>query len=133
MNVFEYVAENNPSGAAQMVQVYNLTPERNRRMLARQVAYCVKRDRVHALKTLAKIHPDADLFTSEIEEVKQGYQKKIDESQSKLNELFSNINGQAQKSDATQVLSPEALQSKKSELLMIGGIIIISLALILKK
>jgi hypothetical protein len=133
MNVFEYVAHNNQNGAAQMVQVYNLRPERDKKMLARQVAYCVKRDRDHALKMLAKIHPDADLFTSEMNEMKLGYEKKISESQSKLEELFTNMNGQAIKGEVASLKSPEAEQSKKSELLMVGGIIIISLALILKK
>lgn len=136
MNVYEYTASKNPKGASQLVQEYNLRPERHPRGLARQLSYCVERDRANALTKLASIHPDNGLFYGIVQEVKTGYEKQLVEQKSELDKMFSNMNGQEIKSEIAQLksdLPKQTDQSKKTEILMIGAVIIISLALILKK
>lgn len=133
MNRYEYVALTNPQGASKMVQVYNLKPDRHPRLLAKQMAFCVEKDGPRATDIFAQIHPDKDLFNTKIEKIKADFDKELNESKSKL-EMFSNMNGQAIKSEIEQLKNFDG-QSKnnRSELLIIGGIILISLALVLKK
>lgn len=133
MNVFEYTAIRNPRGAAQMVQVYNLQPERNPRMLARQMAYCVERDGKYAKKLLAKIHPDKEIFEQQVADVKSEMEKAITEKQTKLEEMFHNMNGQNLKAEIEGLKNTDGTKRDKSELLMIGGLMLIGLALVLKQ
>jgi hypothetical protein len=133
MNRYEYVALTNPRGASKMVSMYNLTPDRNPRVLAKQMAYCVSRDPEQAKFIFAKIHPDRDVFEQEINTIKAA----LDNDRNKLTEMFSNMNGQAMKREVEQLKNFDgdstASSNKRSELLIIGGIILISLALVLKK
>lgn len=134
MTTYQYVALNNPQGAANMVQVYNLRPDRHPKALAAQMEYCVQRDGERARSLLSQIHPDFQLFQSQIENVKQTADKQIAEKESKLQELFSNMNGQAMKAQVENMNNIEGqTKNNRTELLMIGGIILIGLALVLKR
>jgi len=134
MNVYQYTALNNPQGSTEMVESYGIRAIRHPKHLAKQLALVVAKHRDSALGKLAEIHPDVPLFQKQIDDFKV----KIKSESEKNNSSFSNfIDGQTIKSDIASLqdkvsTTPETGKSK-TELLIIGGVIVIGLAIIFKK
>lgn len=134
MNVYQYTALNNPQGSTDMVESYGIRAIRHPKHLAKQLALVVAKHRDSALGKLAEIHPDVPLFQKQIDDFKV----KIKSESEKNNSSFSNfIDGQTIKSDIASLqdkvsTTPETGKSK-TELLIIGGVIVIGLAIIFKK
>lgn len=135
MNVYQYTALNNPSGSTEMVESFGIKAIRHPKHLAKQLALVVAKHRDSALGKLAEIHPDVPLFQKQIDDFKV----KIKSENEKNNSSFSNfIDGQTIKSDIASLKetvanpTPETGKSK-TELLIIGGVIVIGLAIIFKK
>jgi LPXTG-motif cell wall-anchored protein len=134
MNVYQYTALNNPQGSTNMVESYGIRAIRHPKHLAKQLALVVAKHRDSALGKLAEIHPDVPLFQKQIDDFKV----KIKSESEKNNSSFSNfIDGQTIKSDIASLqdkvsTTPETGKSK-TELLIIGGVIVIGLAIIFKK
>lgn len=134
MNVYQYTALNNPQGSTDMVESYGIRAIRHPKHLAKQLALVVAKHRDSALGKLAEIHPDVPLFQKQIDDFKV----KIKSESEKNNSSFSNfIDGQTIKSDIASLqdkVSPTPETGKsKTELLIIGGVIVIGLAIIFKK
>lgn len=117
ITVYDYTADNNPSESRRIVAGFGIKPHPNPRILARQLAECVNRYGDEAAEMIKDIHPDADLFECNCKD-----QKSI--------QVHSNIDGQAIKNEISSIRDKVA---DKSELLIVGGIVVVALALILKK
>jgi len=129
MTIYEYTALKNPRGAADVVYSYGIKPHRDRRELANQLAFCVRSHGEKALDKVAKVHPDFALFKRDID----AYKLKL-KSEDKSNACgcsnFSNANGQQMKNEVEKL---NGAIGNNRDTLLVGGIIILGLALILKK
>jgi hypothetical protein len=135
MNIYQYTAINNPNGARAVIESYNLRPENKK--LSRQLAYVVLKNGEEALNKVASIHPDLGLFQKQIDDYKEKIKKDCEDKTSS----FSSADGQSIKAEITSLkdsvngskqVAPDGGKSK-AELLIIGGIIVIGLAIIFKK
>lgn len=129
MNVFQYTAINNPDATRRLVSSYGINPENS--VLSKQLATVIARDRDNGLDKLRAIHPDLSLFQDELDTLKT---KIKSEFESKKQE-YLNADGQSLKKDVENLKN--GTQSKdesksKQELMIIGGVIIIGLAIIFK-
>lgn len=130
MNVFEYTAKNNTNGTAKLIESYGVAPER--KVLSKQLAGVISRDRENGLARLRAIHPDLSLFQDELDTLKA----KIKSEYEAKKQEFHNADGQSLKNDVANlkngVSNKETEGKSKQELMIIGGVIIIGLAIIFK-
>lgn len=139
MNVYEYTALNNPSNSAELVASYNVRPERNHRRLGKQLASLVNKYGEEALDKIASIHPDLPLFQKAIDDYKAKIKAESDSKQQAYNNFVTD--GQALKNDvaylkATGIDSSTATATeshKTRDLLIIGSVLLIGLAIVMKK
>lgn len=139
MNYYHYLALENPQGVASILSEYGIKPSRNVHQLSKQLTQCVNRHGEECLYKTTLIHPDRELlldaFKVEIEKEKP---KKEDSSNACGCSNFSNANanGQEIKKVVENIGFSNAIgdaQNKKTELLIVGGVVLIALALILNK
>jgi hypothetical protein len=143
MTIFDYIAYSNPLGAKQVLDSFGMRATRKPEILARQLANCVNQHKAEAMFRIAAIHPDRELIT---EFNAHNQPKEIETKSSNDKEevsLFSSAEGQAIKSAvedlkrnqeiSNQVGGSREPKSEKSELLIIGAIALVGLALVLKK
>jgi len=133
MNIYQYTALNNPRGTHELLISHGIRAHQNPKVMAKQLAQMVKSGREPALRRLADIHPDMGLFQEILDGYKEKYKK---ECLSQRNSEYANADGQALKSEMAN-LQGEVRNStdkdKSKELLIMGGVIVLGLALILKK
>lgn len=138
MNVYEYVAVNNPYGAKSVIEDYGMKAVPNNKVLAKQLAALVSKYKDDALNKIAHIHPDLPLFQAQFDELKARYEN---DSKQKDVSHFANIDGQTIKSDIASIKDRISMSNDKGvdhskhrqELLIIGAIMVIGLAIIFKK
>lgn len=127
MTLYDYCAIKNPRGAADVVSSYGIKPSsRHPKELATQLAVCVKRHGNEALERISDVHPDLSLFQKKLDGYKEKYKK----------ESMSNASGCGCHSNAsgeTTSNEPKTTTNNKNETLIMGGIILLGLALILRK
>jgi len=133
MNLYQYTAINNPNGSREVVESFGIRADRKK--LPRQLAYIVSKHGQDGLDKVSSIHPDISLFQKQIDDFKEKIKKDCEE---KTSNNFSNADGQSIKNEISSlkdsVNNPREDGSKsKSELLIIGGILVIGLAIIFKK
>lgn len=131
MNVFQYTAINNTNGTREVISSYGVAPQDS--VLSKQLASVISRDRVNGLAKLRGIHPDLSLFQDELDTLKAKIKSELDEEK----KSFLNADGQSLKNDVAElkigVNSPKEEGRSKQELMIIGGVIVIGLAIIFKK
>ncbi len=116
VTLYDYLATNVPSDAYEIVsEGRNIPKPRNSRELSAQIKKYVTKNGETALLRLAEIHPDREL----IEAIS------IDTNIEPKKENFSNLSGSVSENDKEYVSS--------SKLLMVGGFILIGLAIIMNK
>jgi hypothetical protein len=132
MNIYQYTALNNPNGARQVVESYSIRADK--KLLPKQLAFVVAKHGEEALSRVASIHPDLALFQKQIDGFKEKYKK---ESEEKSN--FSNANGQQIKDEISKLKDTfhnadgdKDKGKQKYELLIIGGVIILGLAIVFR-
>ena len=137
MTLYEYVAFKNPNGAKDIINGYGKKAIRHPRLLARQLAGTVNAYGEEALQKIAAIHPDKELIAEYLEATTAVKPK--DCECDKKND-FLNANGQEIKKTVEQIAQKQEMaahktepKSEKTELLILGAVTIIGLALILKK
>lgn len=134
MNVYQYIAFANRKGTSELVNSYGIQPANDPQSLAKQLASLVVVYKQNALDQIKRIHPDVMLFQKDIED----YKKQLESSYN-----FSNIDGQTLKNEISSIKDKVMSDTQKStavtdttkstrELLIIGGIIVIGLAIIYK-
>tara|TARA_R110002020_G_scaffold468211_1_gene692325 strand:+ start:132 stop:575 length:444 start_codon:yes stop_codon:yes gene_type:complete len=147
MNLYEYVAVKNPVGAKTVLNSFGVKAVRRPDILSRQLANSVNKYGKEALFRIAAIHPDLQLVTeyNKAVAVNNGESnekycqcgKKKEEKES----LFSSAEGQEIKK-AVEDLSlktdslantPKETKSDKTELMIIGAVVLVGLALVMKK
>lgn len=116
VTLYDYLATNVPSDAYEIVsEGRNMPKPRNSRELSAQIKKYVTKNGETALLRLAEIHPDRELI--EAITIKKKEEPKM--------ENFSNVSGNLSQTDKDYVSS--------SKLLMVGGFILIGLAIIMTK
>lgn len=138
MNYYHYLALENPDGVASLLVDYGIKPSRNVKQLSRQLTHCVNKHGEECLYKTTLIHPDRELmldaFKVEIEKEKP---KKEEVSNACGCSNFSNANadGQQIKKVVENIGFSNAVgdPNKKTELFIVGGVVLIALALILNK
>ena len=68
MNVYEYIAANNPREANYMLSGYGYKKTQSKREISENLKSLVRKNKEEGLKDLADIHPDKDLILSLIED-----------------------------------------------------------------
>lgn len=130
ITLYDYTALKNPSGARQVVAEYNMRPAQHPRQLAKQLAMCVNRFGNDALDKIVDVHPDVPLFQRKFDSIKDQYKKEamsnfMDYSGQSIKREVERINGNSDNSKEPS--------DKSKDMLVMGGIIILGLALILRK
>jgi hypothetical protein len=116
VTIYDYLATNVPSDAFEVIRKgSNMTKPRSSEELSAQIRKYVTDNGEMALLDLAQIHPDRELI--------EAISIKIPEPKKKDN--FSNLSGDVASTDKDYVNS--------TKLLMIGGFILIGLAIIMTK
>ena len=68
MNVYEYIADNNPREANYMLSGYGYKKTQSKREISENLKSLVRKNKKEGLKDLADIHPDKDLILSLVED-----------------------------------------------------------------
>jgi hypothetical protein len=145
MTIYEYVATKNPIGAKTVLNSFGEKAVPRPDILAKQLANAVNKHGKDALFRIASVHPDMQLISEynkqvnksseAVEEKSCGCEKKEVES------LFSSAEGQEIKK-AVETLSlkqdtlsntPKESKSDSKDLMIIGAVAVIALALVMKK
>jgi hypothetical protein len=138
MNYYHYLALENPSGVASILSEYGIKPARNIKQLSKQLTQCVNKHGEDCLYKTTLIHPDRELmldaFKVEIEKEKPK-KEEVSNACGCSNFSNANANGQEIKKVVENIGFSNATgdPSKKTELLIVGGVVLIALALILNK
>jgi hypothetical protein len=144
MTIFEYIALTNPNGAKNVINHFGEKANRNPRVLAKQVAMMVNKHGQEALFRIAQNHPDKELLKQYFEV--QNPSKKDEEKCGceKKENIWSSAEGQALKEKVQEISTKQDIsnsqpkvdnngKSEKTEMLIIGAIALVGLALVLKK
>jgi len=143
MTLYEYIAYSHPEGAKRVINSYGSKAIRKPEMLAKQLADTVNRNGKEALYRIASVHPDLELLTHFNEHNASEDDKKKEKESCSCKDKesnFSSAEGQAIK-QAVEDLSkkqseankPAETKTEKSELMIIGAVVLIGLALVMKK
>ena len=127
MNVFAYTAYKNPHKAANIIRKYGGRPAKDKYQLGRQLANAVKIGGQPALDEVAKAHPDYNMISDELN--KGGdYSNMAGGEHSNACGCggYANADGNGNNGGILKRFD------SKTETLMVGGIILIGLALVLK-
>ena len=138
MNLYQYTATHNPNGSREIVESYGIRADR--KMLPKQLASVVARHGQEALDKVTNAHPDLPLFQKKLDNFYIQIKKQFEDNKNEPKNTFSNIDGQALKSEISSLKdsfhnatgSQSNNASSKHELLIIGGILVIGLAIIFK-
>jgi hypothetical protein len=136
MNIYQYTAINNPNGAREIVESYGIRADK--KGLSQQLASVVARNGQDALNKVAMIHPDLGLFQQQIDMFKEKIKKEHEDKSSNSNSNFWNMDGQMIKQEISDLKNnvSNANGNEKGgdhKLLIIGGILVIGLAIVFKK
>lgn len=145
MTIYQYVAYKNPMGAKKVLDSFGIKAIRKPDVLARQLADAVNKYGKQAVYRIASVHPDLELIT-QFNDFNNQKEEKSDSCSCKneKDSLFSSAEGQAIKSAVEDIKRSQEVssqvnnnqkdnRSEKSELLIIGAIALVGLALVLKK
>jgi len=127
MNVYQYTALRNTMGAQEVVASCGMRPHPHPQALAQQLASCVARGGYDVLARVRDIHPDLELFQDQVDKYKDKYRKEKDDFMEKH---FSNASGQTIKAEV------EGLRdggSNSKDLLIVGGLVVVALAIVMRK
>ena len=130
MNVFQYTAINNTNGTKGLIKSYGVAPQDS--VLSKQLAGVISRDKANGLARLRAIHPDLSLFQDELDTLKAKIKSELEAEK----KSFFNADGQSLKNDVAELKrggnSIKEEGKSKQELMIIGGVIVIGLAIIFK-
>lgn len=128
---FNYMALEKPMECAQLVQSYGVVPSNNPDVLARQLHDIAKSDD-YAFNKLAEMHPDREMILetsnswSNASGCGSGY------SNCGGCGGFQAANGLSIKSDVEKLVNGNSASQKNNDMMILGVVVIVSLALIFK-
>lgn len=130
LDVFLYTALANERGSKGLIASYGMEPLDTPDGVAGQLSEIVLQRGEEGLDQLAQIHPDLDLFQDRINAIKSKYTK---EKEDFFQRHFFNANGTNEVK--TEVASIKNTLSDKNtkDLLIVGGLIVVALAIVMKK
>jgi hypothetical protein len=129
MNVYEYTALGNRFGSSQIVASYGMQPADNPMELSQQLAMIVARTGEEGLQKVMSAHPDASFFRDAFKSAKAEWEK---DKSDMLQNHFSNANGQVIRSEVDSIRENGRMEKNTKDLLIIGGVIVLALAIIKK-
>ena len=136
MTIYEYTAIKNPRGAFNLLTHNNVKAHKHPQVLAKQLAQLVRSNGENALMQIAEIHPDLPLFKAKFKELEEKHKKEISSNKTE-HAGFSSADGQAIKSEMAnlqgEIRNQGSGEDKSKDMLIMGGVILLGLALILKK
>lgn len=133
---FNYMAMEAPLDSQAFVKRYGIEPSNDEMALAQQLQYIVEEGGEPALKQLALIHPDKELLfqTNSFASPNNNFSNASGNCGSYQNGCgcggYSSANGQSIKTELDRAIN--GTKRDNTELLIIGGVVLISLALIFK-
>ena len=137
MTIYDYVAYKKPQGAAKVIESFGMRAVRsNPRDLSNQLKFVAKKHGGEALRRIVKVHPDRELFEFERKQMSNasgcGCSNADGNSKNTAQELVSPTN------EVVEVEKIRASNEKESKLLsqnnlIIGGMVVLGLAIIMKK
>jgi hypothetical protein len=132
--------------AKKVLDSFGMKAVRRPEILARQLADAVNQHGKQAMYRIAAVHPDLELITQFNEYNTQQKEEKSDSCSCKDKDasLFSSAEGQAIKTAVEDIKRSQEVssqvngngkegKSEKSELMIIGAVVLVGLALVLKK
>lgn len=144
MNLFQYVAYKNPEGAKRVINSYGEKAIKQPDMLAKQLADKVNKHGKEALYRITSVHPDLKLI-SDYHEVNQPKKEEKEDKPCTCGKSdYSNADGgeasevkkvvedikRKQELDSVATASQGKERSDKTELMIIGAVALIGLALV---
>jgi len=143
MNIYEYVAAKNPIGAKNVLNSFGEKAVPRPDILARQLANSVNKYGKDALFRIASVHPDMELISEYNKKLSKdnGEEKTCSCKKETAESLFSSAEGQEIKK-AVENLSkkqdqlanaPKESKSDSKDLMIIGAVVVVALALVMKK
>lgn len=142
MTIYEYTALNNPIGAKNVLNSFGEKAVPRPDILARQLANAVQKHGKDALYRIASVHPDLELI-SEYEAANSAHEEPKKESETcgckKEESIFSSAEGQEIKNAVNDLQRRQDLSNQPKEksdskdLMIIGAVAVIALALITRK
>ena len=136
MTIYEYIAYKNPHGAKEVLNNFGIKAIRDPKVLSKQLAYVVSKHGKKGLYHIASAHPDLELITH----YNEHKNKKTEKPEEKIESPFASAEGQAIitavdniKSNQEMARNDKTDKSDKTEMFIIGAVVLVSLALILKK
>jgi|TARA_R110000796_G_scaffold71585_7_gene162472 hypothetical protein len=148
MTIYEYVATKNPIGAKTVLNSFGEKAVPRPDILAKQLANAVNKHGKDALFRIASVHPDMNLISEYNKQVSKNNdvveaveEKSCGCKEKEVESLFSSAEGQEIKK-AVENLSlkqdtlsntPKESKSDSKDLMIIGAVAVIALALVMKK
>tara|TARA_R110002012_G_scaffold321269_1_gene548451 strand:+ start:972 stop:1394 length:423 start_codon:yes stop_codon:yes gene_type:complete len=140
MTIYDYCAHKNPSGSAKVIASFGMQPVRDIDELAQQLAFCAKRNGGEVLRRIVLIHPDRALFEHERKEKEAKMLSAAGEDKtppiiggSDLDKEMIRLNAEKEADKLRQQKSESESKLLSQNNLIIGGVIVLGLALIMKK
>jgi hypothetical protein len=147
ITIYDYIALKNPNGAKSVLNSFGEKAVRKPDILARQLANTVNKHGKEALFRIASVHPDSSLITEynkqsnlSVESTKEDKPCGCEKGKDKES-LFLSAEGQEIK-QAVEKLSlkqdaltntPRESKSDSKDLMIIGAVVLVALALVMKK
>mgnify|MGYP001289535722 CR=1 FL=1 len=137
MTVYDYCAIKNPSGTAKVIASFGMRPVKDKRELAEQLKFLAKRNGGEVLRRIVLIHPDRSLFEHERKLKAEKEQKMLSASgpettttkelteREKENLVQADKDRESKKEHDSKILTQNNM--------IIGGVVILGLAIIMKK
>ena len=145
MTIYEYVAAKNPIGAKNVLNSFGEKAVPRPDILARQLANCVNKHGKNALYRIAAVHPDLKLVSEYHKESTKNEHTPCECDKCKMmdkEQIFSSADGQEVKKTIEDIKNKQAemlnapkesTKSDSKELMIVGAVVIIALALVMKK
>ena len=144
MTIYEYVATKNPIGAKTVLNSFGEKAVPRPDILAKQLANAVNKHGKDALFRIASVHPDMNLISEYNKEINKDkeVEGKSCGCKEKEESIFSSAEGQeikkavetlGIKQDTLSNAPKESKPSDSKDLMIIGVVAVIALALVMKK
>ena len=144
MTIYEYVAAKNPIGAKTVLNSFGEKAVPRPDILAKQLANAVNKHGKNALFRIAAVHPDMELLKEYQNQINKNNEASEEKScgcnKDKEQSLFSSAEGQEIKKAVEQLslrqdaltTTPKEVKSDSKDLMIIGAVIVVALALVMK-
>lgn len=146
MTLYHYVAEKNPIGAKKVLNSFGEKAVPRPDILAKQLANCVNQHGKECLYRIAAVHPDLDLVSQyylqatrnehtpcECDKCTKEAEKESVWASADGQEIKKTVEEIKNKQEAQNGNAPKTEKSESKDLMILGVVAVIALALVMKK